>query len=61
MDENIEYEEALNKLKKYNQVHLLDRYEYLIDEKKENIIKQIKNIDFEQIKELYNNREKKNR
>ena len=59
MDENIEYEEALNKLKKYNQVHLLDRYEYLIDEKKENIIKQIKNIDFEQIKELYNNREKK--
>lgn len=59
MDEYIEYKEILNKLKQYNQEHLLYRYEYLSEEKKEKIIKQIKNIDFEQIQELYNNREKK--
>ena len=59
MDEDIEYNSALNKLKRYNQEHLLYRYEYLSEEKKEKIIKQIKNIDFEQIQELYNNREKK--
>lgn len=59
MDDEIEYKLALNKLKRYNQEHLLDRYEYLTEEKKEKIIKQIKNIDFEQIEELYNNRNKK--
>ena len=59
MDEDLEYKIALNKLKRYNQEHLLDRYEFLTEEKKENIIKQIKNIDFEQIEELYNNRDKK--
>ncbi len=29
MDEYIEYKEILNKLKQYNQEHLLYRYEYL--------------------------------
>ena len=59
MDEDIEYMSALNKLKRYNQEQLLDRYKYLTDEKKKVIINQIKNIDFDQIEELYSNREKK--
>ena len=41
MVEDIEYEEALKKLKKYGQEHLLSRYQYLNDEKKEKIIEQI--------------------
>lgn len=51
---DIEYEEALKKLKKYGQEHLLCRYEYLDDEKKEKIINQIKNIDFDQVIDLFN-------
>ena len=54
MVEDIEYEEALKKLKKYGQEHLLCRYESLDDEKKEKIINQIKNIDFDQTIELFN-------
>lgn len=54
MVEDIEYEEALKKLKKYGQEHLLNRYQYLDDEKKEKIIKQIKNIDFDQVIDLFN-------
>ena len=42
MDEDIEYMSALNKLKRYNQEQLLDRYKYLTDEKKKVIINQIK-------------------
>lgn len=51
---DIEYEEALKKLKKYGQEHLLCRYKYLDDEKKEKIINQIKNIDFDQVIDLFN-------
>ena len=54
MVEDIEYEEALKKLKKYNQEHILNRYKYLDDNKKEKIIKQIKRIDFDQVVELFN-------
>lgn len=54
MVEDIEYEEALKKLKKYGQEHLLARYSFLDDEKKEKIIRQIKTIDFEQINDLFN-------
>ena len=54
MENNIEYEEALKKLNKYNQEHLLKRYEFLDDERKEKIINQIKNIDFDQVTELFN-------
>lgn len=53
MVEDIEYKEALKKLEKYGQEHLLARYEYLTDEKKEKIINQIKNIDFDQTIELF--------
>lgn len=51
---DIEYEEALKKLKKYGQEHLLCRYKYLDEEKKEKIINQIKNIDFDQVIDLFN-------
>lgn len=51
---DIEYEEALKKLKKYGQEHLLCRYKCLDDEKKEKIINQIKNIDFDQVIDLFN-------
>ena len=54
MVEDIEYNEALKKLEKYGQEHLLSRYEYLNDEKKDKIINQIKNIDFDQTIELFN-------
>ena len=54
MVKDIEYEEALKKLKRYNQEHLLNRYEYLDDEKKGKIINQIKNIDFDQTIDLFN-------
>ena len=49
-----ELEEAKVILKKYGQEHLLNRYQYLDDEKKEKIIKQIKNIDFDQVIDLFN-------
>ena len=54
MVEDVEYEEALKKLEKYGQEHLLSRYEELEEEKKSKIIKQIKNIDFDQTVELFN-------
>ena len=54
MVKDVEYEEALKKLKKYGQEHLLNRYNKLDDEKKEKIINQIKNIDFDQTIELFN-------
>ena len=59
MSDDIEYNEALKKLKMYGQEQLLDRYEYLDDNRKEKIIKQIKNIDFNQIIELYNKKDNK--
>ena len=54
MVKDIEYEEALKKIEKYGQEHLLSRYENLSDEKKEKIISQIKHIDFDQTVELFN-------
>ena len=54
MVEDVEYEEALKKLEKYGQEHLLNNYKFLDDEKKEKIIKQIKNIDFDQTIDLFN-------
>ena len=52
MVKDIEYEEAQKKIQKYGQEQVLNRYKYLSDEKKERLINQIKNIDFDQIKEL---------
>lgn len=59
MNEDIEYQEALKKLELYGQQQLLDRYEFLDIDKKNKIIKQIKNIDFDQVEELFNQRNKK--
>jgi len=54
MVEDIEYKEAVKKLKKYGQEHLLSRYEYLDADKKTIIMNQIKNIDFDQVIDLFN-------
>ena len=54
MVKDVEYEEALKKLEKYGQEHLLSRYKNLEEEKRNKIIKQIKNIDFDQAVELFN-------
>ena len=47
------YNEAKKKLEKYNQTHLLSQYEKLNEANKEYLLNQIINIDFEQIKKLY--------
>lgn len=47
------YDLAVKKLKKYNQEHLLCRYDSLTDERKEKLINQILSIDFDQIFDLY--------
>ena len=52
------YEIAKSILEKYNQEHLLLQYENLKDEKKEYLLKQIVNIDFEQINKLYEDTKK---
>ena len=59
MDNDIEYNEALKKLKTYGQEQVLDRYNFLDDNKKQKLIKQIKNIDFDQIQELFTEKDKK--
>ena len=51
-------EEAKSLLKKYNQEHLLNRYEELEESKKKKLINQILNIDFELINHLYSNTKK---
>ena len=47
------YNQAKNILEKYNQTHLLKNYEKLDNSKKEYLLNQITNIDFELINKLY--------
>lgn len=47
------YEQAKMILEKYNQTHLLSQYEKLDSEKKEYLLNQIINTDFNQINKLY--------
>lgn len=47
------YNEAKRKLEKHNQTHLLSQYEKLDDTKREYLLNQIINIDFNQINKLY--------
>ncbi len=47
------YNEAKKILEQYNQTHLLSQYDKLDDEKKEQLLNQITNIDFGQINKLY--------
>ena len=51
MDKKLE--EIKKKLKKYNQEHLLQKYEEMNDDQKAELINQIENIDFELMKKLY--------
>ena len=48
------YNEAKKILEQYNQTHLLSQYQKLDNEKKEDLLNQIFNIDFNQINNLYN-------
>lgn len=52
------YDEAVEKLKEYNQEHIINFLDTISDNKKEQLIKQINNIDFQQISELYENTKK---
>lgn len=54
-------EEARVILKKYNQVHLLDRFEKLDEKKQNKLLEQISIIDFELINKLYENTKDSNR
>ena len=54
-----EYLILKDKLKKYNQDHLLNSFEMLEEEAKDKLLSQIRRIDFEQINELYENTKKK--
>ena len=53
-----QYLKAKEILKKYNQEHLLGFYNNLAKDKKEKLINQILNINFEQIDKLYKNTKK---
>ena len=53
-------EEAKDKLKKYNQEHLLYFYNLISEEEKENLINEILNLDIEKILKLYENSKKHN-
>ena len=52
------YNKAKKILEQYNQTHLLSQYKKLDDEKKEYLLNQIINIDFEQLNKLYENTKK---
>lgn len=47
------YDKAKKILEQYNQTHLLSQYEKLDNEKKEYLLNQIVNINFEQVNKLY--------
>ena len=51
-------QEAIELLKEYNQEHVIRLLEKLDENKEDELIKQIQNIDFHQITELYNNTKK---
>ena len=56
---DIRLEEVEATLKKYGQEHLLAHYDKLDDKKKEELLKQIQEIDFELVNELYNSTKEK--
>ena len=56
---NYNIDEIKYKLKKYNQEHLLNFYDSLDERKKEQLLAQIENIDFELINSLYNKTKEK--
>lgn len=52
------YEKILEELKAYNQEHLLKFYYELEEEERKDLLKQISNIDFKYMKELFDGRDK---
>ena len=52
------FNQAKKILEQYNQTHLLSQYEKLDNEKKEYLLNQVINIDFEQLNKLYENTKK---
>ena len=52
------YEIAMECLKKYGQEHLMQKYDELNELQKEELLDQIENIDFDLMKELYNQAKK---
>ena len=54
----IKKEEAEAILKKYGQEHLLNHFDTLDEDKKEELLKQIESIDFEMVNSLYKNADK---
>ncbi len=56
---DIRLDEVEATLKKYGQEHLLNHYDTLDDKKKEELLKEIQEIDFELVNELYNNTKEK--
>lgn len=55
------YNEALEKLKKYGQEHVLDYYEELAGEEKESLLAQIESLDFSQTAACHEKQEAKER
>ena len=51
----LSYNEALGRAKKYNQDHLLQYFEELSNEEKQNLLQEIGEINFDLIKDLYEN------
>lgn len=56
---NVKYNEAIEKLKKYNQEHVISILETIEKTKKENLVNQILNLDFKNITNLYEELTKK--
>ena len=56
---NTKYNGAIEKLKKYNQEHVISILETIEETKKENLVNQILNVDFENITNLYEELTKK--
>ena len=50
---NKKIEEIKKKLKKYGQEHLLQKYDIMDEEQREELLNQIESIDFDLMKELY--------
>lgn len=48
------FEETIEKLKKYDQTHIIKIMEKLTEEEKETLANQIEKLDFENLKNLYN-------
>ena len=51
----MDYFQALNKLKEYNQEHLLKFYDKMSEEKQKNLLEQVESLNLEQIDNLFKN------